>query len=455
MKNIFFLPLIMTLLTANIAFAANGLPDVIVTSLTYANGNFKSVVKNQGTTATPVGVVVGVRYSVDGVGETWGSVNGPLAAGASVTIGTQGGSYTIPTGNHTITAWVDDADRFAESNKTNNTLSESIPVGSQSNSDWVIEGFAAADGVTGGTGGKNIVVTNLNESGSGSLQNAIGTSGTRKITFTPGLTGTINWTGNVYVNYSNMTIDGTGANITISGMSLYLFAVSNIIVQNLTFTDTTATQSAIMICYGAYNIWIDHNTFKNNSSGDTGEPIAIWDQGYNGGLTGITVSWNHFEAPNQKAILLGTQVDTNPGTARVSIHHNWMNGVSARNPRIHGLGNLIHAWNNYVYGWTEVGMAASSYADLLAENNIFENTETQSSGAQSAVAITPQYGYPTYPKANSVNASGNSLAGIAGAPTPTIGTIGTFPSYKITYSVTPDVADNALKTRIIQGAGAQ
>jgi len=65
---------------------------------------------------------------VDGVYRTYGGTSTPLPAGASVTIGTDGGPYTIPTGTHTITAHVDDVNRFAESDETNNTLSQSITV---------------------------------------------------------------------------------------------------------------------------------------------------------------------------------------------------------------------------------------------------------------------------------------------------------------------------------------
>jgi subtilase family serine protease len=63
---------------------------------------------------------------VDGAFRTWGSVWGPLAAGASVTIGTNGGP--IATGTHTIKAHVDDVNRFAESGETNNRLSQPITV---------------------------------------------------------------------------------------------------------------------------------------------------------------------------------------------------------------------------------------------------------------------------------------------------------------------------------------
>ena len=106
----------------------NPLPDVIVTNFSYANGIFSSTVKNQGTAATPGGVVIGVKYSVGGVGKTWGSVMGPLAAGASVNIGTNGVNYTIPTGNYSITAYADDVNRFAELVETNNQLSQKITI---------------------------------------------------------------------------------------------------------------------------------------------------------------------------------------------------------------------------------------------------------------------------------------------------------------------------------------
>jgi len=107
----------------------DGLPDVIVTSLSYASGVFTSTVTNQGTAATPAGIAIGVGYSVDGVFRTFSAINGPLAAGASVTLGTDGVHFTIPSGTHTITTFVDDVNRFAESDETNNQLSQSITIG--------------------------------------------------------------------------------------------------------------------------------------------------------------------------------------------------------------------------------------------------------------------------------------------------------------------------------------
>jgi probable HAF family extracellular repeat protein len=104
------------------------LPDVIVTSISYENGLFPSTVKNQGTAATPAGTLIGVGYLVDDVWRTCGIIDGPLAAGASMTIGSTCGAYTIPAGIHTISAYVDDINRFEESDETNNQFSQSVTV---------------------------------------------------------------------------------------------------------------------------------------------------------------------------------------------------------------------------------------------------------------------------------------------------------------------------------------
>jgi hypothetical protein len=118
----------LTTTSAGVGITVNNttkLPDVFVLSFSYANGRFSSLVKNQGTAATPAGVSVTVGYYVDGTYKTWGGVLGSLAAGASVTIGA---AYTIPTGTHTIMAWVDDDNYFVELNETNNQLSQNITI---------------------------------------------------------------------------------------------------------------------------------------------------------------------------------------------------------------------------------------------------------------------------------------------------------------------------------------
>lgn len=106
------------------------LPDLIIVDLNYAaNGIFSSVIKNQGSAPTTPGAHIGVAYSVDGVYRTWGMSVNSLAPGGSVYIASDGGPYVIPPGAHTISAWVDDANRFTELDETNNGRSLQISVG--------------------------------------------------------------------------------------------------------------------------------------------------------------------------------------------------------------------------------------------------------------------------------------------------------------------------------------
>ena len=122
---------------------STGTPDLVVTDITYSpaspsDGNavmLSAVVKNQGTGATPAGSISGVLFTVDGTTVNWSDNNtSSIAAGASVTLTATGGpnskaTWTAVGGTHTLSAQVDDVNRIAESNETNNTYSESLTVG--------------------------------------------------------------------------------------------------------------------------------------------------------------------------------------------------------------------------------------------------------------------------------------------------------------------------------------
>ena len=116
------------------------LPDLVVDSVSMSppaptagqSVSFSCVVRNAGAAATPAGAPVGVAYLMDGSQVTWGSVPGPLNAGASVTITTQGGPWTATAGTHQLTAWADDVNRIVENNESNNTRSVNITLASPS-----------------------------------------------------------------------------------------------------------------------------------------------------------------------------------------------------------------------------------------------------------------------------------------------------------------------------------
>jgi hypothetical protein len=121
----------------------SGPPDLVVSAVTwtptsFAAGQrvtFSATVSNQGTGATPAGTIVGVSFNVDGQQVSWSDTHTQsLAPGASVTLtansGPSGQSGWLSTaGLHTVQAWVDDVNRVAESNESNNKRSVPLSVG--------------------------------------------------------------------------------------------------------------------------------------------------------------------------------------------------------------------------------------------------------------------------------------------------------------------------------------
>jgi hypothetical protein len=123
------------------ATPTNGLPDVVVTAISWTpagtlfaptNVVFRATVLNQGSAATPSGVTLGVGFLVDGAQVSWaGGFSSPLAPGSSVLLTADGGPlginyWTATAGSRTITANVDDIDRFPEGNEANNILQRTL-----------------------------------------------------------------------------------------------------------------------------------------------------------------------------------------------------------------------------------------------------------------------------------------------------------------------------------------
>jgi len=117
-------------------------PDLIVASTSWtpaspvagSNVVFSAVVKNIGAAATPAGTILGVSWWVDGVGLIWEDTDvSSLAPGASRTETATGGHsgvnyWPATSGSHSIMAWVDDLNRFAETNESNNQLTKTMNV---------------------------------------------------------------------------------------------------------------------------------------------------------------------------------------------------------------------------------------------------------------------------------------------------------------------------------------
>lgn len=211
------------------------------------------------------------------------------------------------------------------------------------------QGFGAT--TPGGSGGTAVHVTNLNDSGPGSLREAL-TRGNRTVVFDVG--GEINLTSAIRITGAFITIDGFTASspgVTLRGAGLSLHGTKgahDVIIRGIRIRNATATTSTdgITIAYGAYNIIVDHVSI----SGSIDENIDISE-----GSHDVTVSWSILGG-NGKNMLIKYQ------PSRVTLHHNLFIESVTRNPqvRIDNAGTpatdtTLDMRNNIVWDWSGYG----------------------------------------------------------------------------------------------------
>jgi pectate lyase len=237
------------------------------------------------------------------------------------------------------------------------------------------EGFGR--NVSGGGSSSVTWVSNLNDSGPGSLRSAAQSSGARQIQFK--VSGTILLRSPIRVA-SNKTIDGRGANVTISGWGLYLNKVSNVIVTGLTFDQ--GKDDAIQIKDSSSRIWIHRNTLRNFDDGLIDITRASTD---------VTVSWNRFEK-HDKTMLISADPSHGQGdrNIRVTIHHNYFDQTNQRHPRVRFA--KVHIYNNFFYRLKSYGVGASLDSEVYVENNIFE-ADRNRSAVVTKVGDDSRHGY--------------------------------------------------------------
>ncbi len=220
-------------------------------------------------------------------------------------------------------------------------------------------GFGAR--ASGGANGCQYVVTNLKDSGAGSLREGA-TEGNRWIVFN--VSGTITLSSPIQVA-SDTTIDGRGARIEIRKHGLNMIEKQNVIVSHVTING--AADDGIQIRrQSTRDIWVNHVTINDVADGY----IDITQ-----GATNVTVSWSRFDpSPSrerEKVMLIGAD---DPGDrddlTNVTLHHNFFNNTEQRNPLIRA--GYVHSYNNYITGWNIYATGVGSAGRLLSERNIYD-----------------------------------------------------------------------------------
>jgi len=212
-------------------------------------------------------------------------------------------------------------------------------------------GYGAA--ATGGT--NTFHVTNLNDSGTNSLRDALSARG-RNIVFD--VSGTIALQSALLIP-NNTTIDGTTKNITISGSDVSMSGNNNIIIRNLRFRETTSGPSGKCSLQGAScsTIMVDHCSIESGrwdcleftaSSHDVTVEYCIIGQG---------VDPQYF----------GCLIDV---SRNITLHHNLWIDNNNRNPKLKGNCQYI---NNVVYNWCDAGGVQGGHSSVVWKSDFVNN----------------------------------------------------------------------------------
>jgi hypothetical protein len=257
--------------------------------------------------------------------------------------------------------------------------------------------FPGAEGfgkdALGGRGGTVHLVTNLNDSGAGSLRACAIASGPRTCIFRTG--GTIVLNSSIDVTNPYLTIAGQtapGDGITLRSVNSTTEAglfikTHDVIVRYIRIRPGTTVQDlhAFGINAGgtatgtnaAYNVIVDHVSISWN--GD--EMMIVYAQSYD-----ITIQWSSISealpAPTSGSVAIkGIVLGSDNGPGMYSLHHNLLAHNNQRNPNVDIDGTLDWV-NNVVYDWSFSGMNMKLHPEInLVNNYVKPGPNTTGSGA--------------------------------------------------------------------------
>ncbi|WP_177178244.1 pectate lyase family protein [Amphibacillus marinus] len=245
----------------------------------------------------------------------------------------------------------------------------SFQIVSANTPDFSMRGFATFDGgTTGGEGGTVVTV----ETGSELIQALKDKDANTPLTIYVDGTITPSNTSASKIDIkdvSDVSVIGIGTNGRLDGIGIKIWRADNIIIRNLTIHEVrTGDKDAISVEGPSNNIWVDHNELYASLDVHKDYYDGLFDvkrDAYN-----ITFSWNYVH-DSWKAMLMGSS-DSDNANRNITFHHNYFQNLNSRVPSIRF--GEAHLFNNYFEGIIETGTNARMGAQLLVENNVFENS---------------------------------------------------------------------------------
>lgn len=264
------------------------------------------------------------------------------------------------------------------STTTPGTATSTPPTGATSTppTATVYQGFGGA--TPGGAGKTPYHVTNLNDSGPGSLRDAV-SQGNRYVLFDVG--GVITLRSEIYVMGPFVTIDGTTAQapgITLQNYGLIIRGTKgahDVIVSNL--RTRNAYNDGFQIAYGAYNVVLDHVSAQFSGDGN----LDITETSHD-----VTVQWSIFEEPKEAGDpgALAASQEKNSlikyNIWNVSLHNNIFTEARQRNPQFRVDDTTTSATtstsgdmrNNIIWNWRGGSATAILYGvNVNVANNFY------------------------------------------------------------------------------------
>jgi len=266
-----------------------------------------------------------------------------------------------------------------------------------------IPNFPGAEGfgshTIGGRGGRVIYVTNLNDSGPGSLRSAIDTTGPRIVMFK--VSGNIDLQRNLVIRNPFITIAGQSAPGDGISINNYEFRIitHDIVIRYLRFrvgdlnpANLSNNSSGLRIMASIstlplppdrkiYNIIIDHSSF----SWSVDKNIVIWSE-----TSGITIQNSILSEPldfSIHSVTRSNDLTTGHGvnllvggfSMGISVHDNLFVSAKARNPLIKS-NIMVTIKNNLIYNWSNWGFIKDTpiegaHAMMIRGNNLGERAD--------------------------------------------------------------------------------